>query len=117
MCMVLFSSGAAALLIMNSGCMIFYKTKLTHIGYLAAAYAAAHDGDSNLEQETTDYTKNAMTLMNITPNNLKVTVKSVRLEENAAVQVTIANDFPIIGVSTGTNQSNINLADTELASH
>jgi len=117
MCMVLSSAVIATLLIMNSGCLLFYKTKLTHVNYLAAAYAAAHDGDNDLNQETIEFTKSAMTDMNLIPNNLQVTVKTLQLQENSAVQVTIANDFPIAGVSNGTTPSTIKLEDTELASH
>jgi hypothetical protein len=110
-CMVITSTSLAALLLINCGCLMFFKMKLTHVNYQAAAYAAAHGGDSALQEETADFVKTMMSQMGLAPNNLMVAVRQTRVEENPAVIVTVTNDFPIFGVT-----SKIAICDSEVVS-
>jgi len=114
-CMVYGSAVVASLLLINSGCAMFFKTKLTHVNYLAAAYAAAHGGDITVQEETSAFITTMMPKMGLTPNNLTVAVKPIRLQENPAVQVTVSNEFPIFGAACGI-PTKITLCDTEIVS-
>jgi len=91
---------------------MFFKMKLTHVNYQAAAYAAAHGGDTSLEDETADFIKTVMPQMGLVPNNLIVAVKQIRVEENPAVRVTVTNDFPIFGAAS----TKIAICDSEVVS-
>jgi hypothetical protein len=113
-CLVTSSSILALLLLINSGCGILYKQKLSHVNYLATAYAAAHGGDANVQDETTEYVKQVMSAMGMAPNGLSVTVTEMRFQNSPAIKVTLSNEFPLTGAAFGIPPI-INLSDSEIA--
>ncbi|HEY9683631.1 MAG TPA: hypothetical protein V6C86_18775 [Oculatellaceae cyanobacterium] len=113
LCLISGSLVVSALLVVNSGSMMFYKTKLTHINYLAAQYAAAHPADADVQGKTEAYVKEIMPGFGLTPNNLTVTVTELRFHENPAIAVTVNNNFPVFGANCGM-PSSLCLKDTEV---
>jgi hypothetical protein len=110
--MIIPVSIGACLLIFNSGSGIYFKQKLEGVTHLAAQYAAAHAGDSNVEIETETFVENIMPEVGMTPNNLNVDIEELSMNENPMVKVTVANSFQVFGGGS-VLPSQITLAESE----
>jgi len=112
MSLIFFSVTIAMYFILNAGMGMFFKEKLSGVCHSAAAYAAAHAGDSDVEGKTTEFVEELMPQVGIAPYSLNVGVSEITVQENQGVQVTVQNTFPLFG-SINMLPSKIVLADSE----
>jgi len=113
--MVISGGIMATMLMLNSGADIFFKNKILVVANQAALYAAAHQSDPNVQEETQSFVQELMPTVGLTPSSLNVTVTPTTVNGVEGEQVAISNQFPLFG--TGSILPNkIRLADTEFAS-
>jgi hypothetical protein len=114
-CLIIAASIGAVLFILNSGSGMFFKEKLAYASHLAANYAAAHAGDSDVESETSIFVEALMPQMGLSPSNLEVEVNEISVQENNGFKVTVTNSFPLFGGgSGGLMPAFMRLSDTEV---
>jgi len=113
-CMIFGSGVVAMLLVLNSGTSMVFKEKLNNVTHLAAAYAAAHAGDSNVQEETTTFVAQLMPQAGISPTALTVEVNQVNIQQDPGVQVSISNQFPLFGTAGGIFPAQLTLTDSEV---
>ena len=100
------------LLVFNTGISIFFRNKLSMVTTEAAQYAAKHQSDPSVEQETRLYVKALLPLVGLNADLMTVKVAHVVAGE----QVTIVKSFPLFGTYGFHLPTQIRLDDTEFCS-
>jgi hypothetical protein len=111
-CMIIACCVAACLMVFNSGTGVYFKQKLQGISHLAAQFAAAHAGDSDVDTETQTFVETLMPQVGVTPNNPNVDIEQLSILENPMMKVTVSNTFQVFGGGS-LLPSQMTLADSE----
>ena len=107
--MVTFGAILAVALLLNSLVGAAYKTRLALVTNQAAQFAAA-----NSPSQTTAFVKQLMGQVGLAPHSLSVSCRQTSVAGQVGMQVSIANQFPVLGNGT-IMPMQLQICDTEFA--
>lgn len=114
-CMVIAAGVIILVLILNSGNGIFFKEKLANVTRMAASFAAAHAGESDVNGQTTAYVQQLLPKTGMSPADLTVSVNEMQVADQPTIQVIVSNNFPLFGTANYL-PTQIRLTDIECVS-